>query len=206
LFVFKASWSINAEHAAVIDMDVGQKDLQQCADAIIRLRSEYLFKTGQYMKIHFKLTNGFPVPYSEWIKGLRARVTSDQCTWRQIAHPENSYPVLREYLEFIFTYAGTLSLSKELEPVVIENINIGDVFIKGGSPGHAVIVVDLCAHSDTGKKLFLLAQSYMPGQEIHFLKNYSEPNISPWYSASDPDLSVTPEWVFRTSQLRRFEP
>jgi len=42
----------------------------------------------------------------------------------------------------------------------IEEINIGDVFIVGGSPGHAVIVVDM-AQNDNNEKIFLLAQSYI---------------------------------------------
>lgn len=59
----------------------------------------------------------------------------------------------------VFSYAGTASLLKELKPVALANILIGDVFIKGGFPGHAAIVVDMAIHETTKEKVFLLAQS-----------------------------------------------
>ncbi len=102
-------------------------------------------------------------------------------------------------------YAGTLSLSKELNPVPIKNMQIGDVFIYGGSPGHAVIVMDMCNSPKTGKKMFMLAQSYMPAQEIHVLKNENNPAISPWYELNENSEIKTPEWTFTPQQLKRFQ-
>ena len=78
----------------------------------------------------------------------------------------------------------------------------GDVFIKGGSPGHAVIVVDMAVNS-SGKKIFLLAQSYMPAQDIHILNNPMSPEFSPWYELNDNSLIYTPEWVFKTGAFKK---
>jgi hypothetical protein len=104
------------------------------------------------------------------------------------------------YMQKIFSYAGTLSLSKELQNKNIANLEAGDVFIKGGSPGHAVIVVDV-AEGNEGK-LFLLAQSYMPAQDIEILKNLNNAEMSPWFKANEMGLLKTPEWHFEWSQLK----
>jgi hypothetical protein len=83
----------------------------------------------------------------------------------------------------------------------------GDVFIKGGSPGHAVIVVDVAIYPQTGKKVFLLTQSYMPAQQIQILVNPANRGLSPWYELSDNDEGklYTPEWVFEKKDLKRFK-
>jgi len=190
-------------YEAVVDLPIGQKDLHQCADAVIRLRAEYLWRQGQFDKIHFNLTNGFRVDYERWRKGGRVKVVVNQTSWEQKAAASNTYDTFWKYLEFVFTYAGTLSLSQELEPVEVSEIQGGDVFIQGGSPGHAVIVVDL-ATDETGKKVFLLAQSYMPAQEIQILKNPKNGKLSPWYPADFGEVLETPEWNFKKGDLKRF--
>ncbi len=191
-------------HAAVVDMDTGDRDLQQCADAVMRLRAEHLFAQKKYDQIHFNLTNGFNMDYTKWRQGHRVRVDGNKTTWYATSSPSTSYESFRKYLDFVFMYAGTLSLSKELQPKQIGNLAIGDIFIQGGSPGHAVIVVDVAVNSEMGSKLFLLAQSYMPAQEIHVLKNPNDKDLSPWYSTDFGEKLVTPEWTFERSMLCSF--
>jgi hypothetical protein len=186
-------------------MDIGNKNLQQCADAVIRLRAEYLFKQNRDSEIHFNLTNGFNADYLKWKHGYRIEVKGNHTQWVKKVTPSNHYNTFRNYLDFVFMYAGTLSLSKELQPVAYKTIQIGDVFIQGGSPGHAVIVVDMAIHSQTKEKIFLLAQSYMPAQEIQVLLNPDNTKLSPWYKSDTIKTDIiTPEWHFKNIDLKRF--
>jgi len=189
---------------AVVDMEIGERNLQQCADAVMRLKAEYLYKSSLYNKIHFNFTNGFRVDYSEWMKGKRIVVEGNKSYWQEQTSPSNTYNSFRKYMDIIFAYAGTLSLSKEMISVDIKNIKIGDVFIQGGSPGHAVIVVDMAVDSGNNK-VFLLAQSYMPAQDIQILVNPNNKKISPWYKLDFEGDLVTPEWTFKKGDLKRFD-
>lgn len=189
---------------AVVDLPIGNKDLHQCADAVMRLRAEYLWNQKRYDEIHFNLTNGFRVDYSEWMKGKRIAVNGNKTSWVQSTTASNTYRDFWNYMELVFTYAGTLSLSKELKPIELSQLEIGVVFIRGGSPGHAVIVVDVAINPKNNKKVFLLAQSYMPAQEIQILKNPNDANLSPWYSDDFREILLTPEWEFKKVELKRF--
>ena len=195
----------NPVHAAVIDIAIGDKDLHQCADAIMRLQAEYLWMQGRYDEIHFNFTNGMRVDYSKWIAGQRIKVDGNKTSWYDYASPSNNYKDFWDYMEQIFMYAGTSSLSKELSKVSSDDIQIGDIFIQGGHPGHAVIVVDLAEHSETGKKVMMVAQSFMPAQELHILKNNDNRKLSPWYEVDSTRELILPEWSFKWTDLKRFK-
>lgn len=190
-------------YLAVVDMDVGKRDLQQCADAIMRLRGEYLFEQKRYDEIRFNLTNGFDMTFAKWRQGYRIKVNGNTVSWVKAKSASHSYPQFRSYMNMVFAYAGTLSLAKELQPVAKEEIQVGDVFIQGGSPGHAVIVVDM-AINEAGEKRFLLAQSYMPAQDIQVLQNPNSELSSPWFELPPGERMETPEWNFTVHDLKRF--
>ena len=192
-------------YEAVADLDTGSRDLQQCADAVIRLRAEYLFQEKRYGDIHFNFTSGFNAEYSKWQEGYRVVLRGNDASWVKKAASSTDYQDFRKYLDTVFAYAGTLSLARELAPAECEDMQIGDVFIQGGSPGHCVIVVDMAEKRETGEKIFMLAQSYMPAQDIHILKNQGSADLSPWYSMDFGDELHTPEWTFNKEDLKRFK-
>jgi hypothetical protein len=171
-------------HVAVVDIDVGKRDLQQCADAIMRLRAEWLFAAGRKSDIRFNDTEGKRLSFA--------------------ARRDDGYASFRKYMDYVFAYAGTYSLEHELKPVARGDIAIGDVFIKGGFPGHAVLVADMAENPRTGEKRFLLLQSYMPAQQMHILKNPAADDGTPWYAAPVDGELVTPEWTFPAGALRRW--
>jgi hypothetical protein len=167
---------------AVLDIPVGTKDLQQCADAVMRLRAEYLFTEKRFDEISFIDNNAKAY---RWQGG-------------------NSRPAFEQYLEKVFGWCGSASLEKQLRPVTsIHDIEAGNVFIKGGFPGHAMIVMDVAINKQ-GKKIFMLAQSYMPAQDIHIVQNPMNGQLSPWYEVNEIDAIVTPEWRFVPAELRRW--
>lgn len=186
----------------VVDMDIDTVDLQQCADACIRLYAEYLWHRKQYDKIKFHFVSGFLADYERWAHGERIRVNEAQthASWYRLNNREDySYDTFRQYLLMVFRYAGTESLPKDLERTTVSEgntplpINIGDVIVQPGSPGHAVIVVDKAGDS------FILAQSYMPAQEIEILKGPSSAwNVITLAQESGNQYIInTPEWNFR---------
>lgn len=167
---------------AVLDVSVGKKDLQQCADAVMRLRAEYLYSAGRYNEIVF---------FDNLNRAYRYEATNDKSRFES-------------YLEKVYAWCGTLSLDKQLKTISNHaDVRPGDVFIHGGSPGHAVIVMDVAVNV-YGEQVFMLAQSYMPAQDIHILKNPSDAKESPWYSLPAIGPLQTPEWTFKQGERKRW--
>src|ERR1700744_4169353 len=56
---------------AVLDISVGHQDLQQCADAVMRLRAEYLYARHNFINIDFYSGQGVRINFLEWANGRR---------------------------------------------------------------------------------------------------------------------------------------
>ncbi len=196
----------NNVYCAVLQFDTGTKDLQQCADAVMRIRAEYLYSQKRYDEIIFNFTNGFKACYTRWKNGERILVKGNTCSWIKSTYEDASHATFREYLDMVYNYAGSMSLSKQLKKVEkFNDILPGDILIIGGTPGHAETVMDVAVNA-AGKKIFLLSQGYMPAQDIQVLKNNTNEDAdNPWYYVEDITNTIyTPEYTFTKDCLKRF--
>jgi hypothetical protein len=190
---------------AVLNIDVGDKDLQQCADAVMRLRAEYLFAQNRYTDIKFQFTNGFLCDFEHYANGYRVVLSGNNCSWVKQAGTNYTHTTFRNYLDLVYSYAGTKSLYAQMKPVSFSGIEPGDVLLQKREPyGHAVTVMDMAYNSQTKDTIFLLSQSYMPAQDIHILRNPMNDDLSPWYSVNGNDIIETPEWTFTKRDLKKF--
>jgi hypothetical protein len=114
---------------AVLDVPVGSQDLQQCADAVMRLRAEWLYAGGAPETITFYTEQGRRLNFQEWLQ----------------QHPGSSRRAsFDKYLTTVFTYCSTRTLQRQLRPVPdFSAIDAGEVLIRAGSPGHAMLVADV---------------------------------------------------------------
>lgn len=173
---------LQALNGGVVDVDVGTTDLQQCADAVMRLRAEYLYSQQRYNEIHFNYTSGFKAEYSKWRNGNKIKVRGNSVSYYQNSKStDKTYAGFKQYLKNVYMYAGTFSLNKELKKESISNLKAGDVFIIGGFPGHVVMVAGVCKNN-AGEQKVLLVQSYMPAQNIHVVKPSITSGKNCWHS------------------------
>lgn len=159
-------------------------------------------QTGKPEKIAFHFTNGFLAEYVRWRDGERIKVDGNQVQWVQSTVRDDSYESFVKYLRMVFCYAGTLSMETESEEIDCSQMRIGDVFLKGGSPGHVVMVIDIC-ENEAGQRAFLLGQGYMPAQEFHVLKNPQHEEDCWYYEEEITYPFRTPEYTFKQGSCRR---
>ncbi|QCD63107.1 hypothetical protein B9C57_11505 [Tenacibaculum maritimum] len=201
----KTKYFYQIGHIGILTLSVPENGLQQCADALIRLRAEYLWKTNQKEKIGFEFTSGHYCSWKKYAAGYRPKIEGNKVTFYKIAKANYTKTAFYKYLNLIYTYSGTLSLYNELPKVVREeDLQLGDMLVKPGTPGHILMLVDEVINKK-GEKLFVLAQGNTPAQSVHLLKNFNNASLTPWYSLKKNALIQVPGYSFDNSQFIRFK-
>jgi len=189
------------KHTAILTFDVGNRDLQQCADALMRLRAEYLFSQNRYNEIGFHFVSGQYYTWMQYCKGVRSKSAGNKVVFIKENPCRQTHETLRKYLDIVYNYASTISLAKELKPT--NNFEIGTVIIHPGSPGHCFIISDEAINS-SGEKVFKLVEGYTPAQSIYVLRNPEAIGNSPWYPLKK-GIITTASCKFINYQMGKFE-
>ncbi len=191
--------------AAVVDLDLSKRDRQQCADTIMRLRGEYLGSRGRADRIKFRWGGGMRFGYAQWRKGQRPVKKGRK--WKGVetkARACSGKRCLRRYLEFMFSWTGTLHLHSEPRVKDPKTVRAGDFFNRGGSPGHAAVILDLARDSE-GNLRALIGHGYMPAQDMQVLRDRAG---NAWFELDFNSRGVyLPAWggTFRWKDLRRMK-
>ena len=191
-------------HDAILEIPVPKNGLQQCADALMRIRAEYLWNQDRKAEIGFKFTSGHYCSWKGYAQGYRPKIKGNKVSFHKTASANYTKENFYKYLNLIFMYAGTSSLHSELSKVAIKDLQIGDMLVKPGFPGHIEMIVDEIVNVK-GEKLYLLAQGNTPAQNVCLLKNFEDEAISPWYSFDSSKPVYTPSYHFNKPAFVRFK-
>lgn len=185
-----AEWFAQNWHAAILDFDTGKKNLQQCADCCLRLHAEYLWQDDMWNKLDYEFTSGDKLSWPDYASGTRVKERGNGVEYVLSGKADKSYENFRRYLDCVYTYAGTISVNRQFRHLRNgEEPQPGDVIVKPGSPGHAVMLVDVCQNA-SGKKLYLISQGYTPAVQIHIVNNTSDRSISPWFEVNGTPITI----------------
>lgn len=192
--------------AAVVDLDVGKEDLQQCMDTLIRLRAEYHWSQGRFNAIRFPYAGGIFFSFDEWCRGLRPRKNA---TGKQelapTASPSDGRKSFQKYLRFLFAMTGTVHYPTAPR-VSFNQLQPGDFFLEPSpSPqqlGHALVILDI-ARDPSGRTWALIGQGFTPAQDFHILRASAS---SVWFELIPEKPMEFPSWAtpFTWNQVHRF--
>lgn len=198
----KVLYETHPNIAAIVAIDVGKGDLQQCADSVIRMHAEWLYGKGRRDHV-YKAASGLAMSFPKYLEGERLKYKDNKLTLEKIApKTEASHAAFRAWLDDVFGWANTGSLAAQATPIKATEITAGDFVVMPGVPfGHAVLILDV-ARDAKGNRMLLLGQGYMPAQSFHVLR----PSVKEvWFPL---ELAMgkleTPFWdPFPFSALRR---
>jgi hypothetical protein len=180
----------------VVDLPLVPGDLQQCADSAYRLRAAFLLQAGA-AELVFHATSGQALTWSRWVAGDRVSLQGDRLVWRSTDGARGAG--LEGYLTELFKWAGTRSLvAHDTVPVADGAPRPGDLIVAPGSPGHAVVLLDVARGADGGW-LVIVGEGFMPAQDFHI---HPGP-VGGWWPFTADGLAL-PWWPLPADGLRRW--
>lgn len=170
--------------AAVVDQPLLCKT-EQCADVVIRLRDEYLWRNGRYDEISHVDVNHITLSYL----GDSLRTDSIQSG---LISGDSLRADFERYLKLVYEWCNTRSLSDESQERPFLEVRPGDFLVHPARPddnfGHAIVVADV-AYGPNGKVAVLFLEGNTPARQKHIVRNIN-PFRNPWFIIGDNTQTI----------------
>jgi len=129
--------------AAVVDMNIKGRRLEQCMDILLRFYTDYLVEQGRRDSIQFPLPAGRLFSWKQWRAGFRPYFKGLHFQLQKSAAADRSGKSFYRYLDTIFSYSGSQTFYHHFPPVPLANVRIGDFIVRKEAKGHAILIVDM---------------------------------------------------------------
>ncbi|MFH1419433.1 MAG: DUF4846 domain-containing protein [Planctomycetota bacterium] len=187
--------------AAVIRLQPHDDRLLSAANMLIRLRAEHAWSVRQVGNLSFHYTSGQCSPWRAWAAGVRPAIDGRRVRFRETAEPDDSRAAFCGYLEMLFRYASTYSLLDDTLQATDHAVEAGDVFVRPGRPGHAMMILDV-ATAPGGDVKVLLGEGGWPAQTFHVPRG---PDGNPWFTLTGSGgVDLGTRGRYRLDELRQW--
>ncbi len=162
--------------AFVVDLDIRGRRLEQCMDILVRLYAQYIWRRNLVDHFKLPLPGGYWLSWKDWEAGFRPVFKGIDISMRKLSDFDDSYHSYQSYLNTIYAESHTQQFYHALQSLKGEEVQIGDIIIRKGTKGHAIMIVDL-AMNKRGEMIALIANGDTPACEF-FLLNHKKDR--PW--------------------------
>ena len=186
---------------AVVVLQPHTRRLLSATNMMLRLRAEYAWSAGDLDGLGFHFACGHLSSWRAWARGIRPLAVGRSVRFAATGIKDDGRPNFCVYLETLFRFASGASLLDDSRPVRDATVAAGDILLRTGRGGHAVMVLDI-AMDPHGQIRVLLGQGGRPAQTFHVLRDEGR---SPWFMVGQSRLIRLGRYgTFRVDQLRRW--
>lgn len=187
--------------AAIVDMDIRGRRLEQCMDILMRLYSQWLVENNKTEQLRWPMPGGVFLSWSDWRQGRRPVFKRDHYELSETG-PAPDNDDLDAYLNTLYALSGTQTFYFAYRPVDRQNVRPGDFIVKKSTRhGHTVLIMDVVVNK-AGTRRVMVAQGDTPAVPLHVLRGA---NGSVWFPVDErprPALPIRKKMYW--SGLRRF--
>lgn len=187
--------------AAVVQLQPRGARLLNSSNMMLRLRAEYCWASGKLDGVAFHFDSGQLSSFGAWSRGLRPVLEEQNIVFKQTKMTDAGRDSFCDYLETLFSFASAASLLDDTRPSEDRTLSAGDIFLRPGKGGGAIMVLDVATDAD-GQVRVLLGKGGEPAQTFHVLRN---DDGEAWFPmAQTKPLQITGCGSFSNAKLRHW--